>query len=41
MFFDSIWEIDLSGMWDSNPQPRGYLAHTLTTELSSKTIKCA
>ena len=27
--------------WDSNPQPRAYHAHALTTELSGQTMRCA
>ena len=27
--------------WDLNPQPRGYRAHALTTELSGQTVRCA
>ena len=27
--------------WDSDPQPRAYCTHPLTTELSGQTIRCA
>ena len=27
--------------WDSNPRPRAYRAHALTTELSGRTMRCA
>ena len=27
--------------WDSNLRPRAYRAHTLTTELSGRTMRCA
>ena len=27
--------------WDSNPRPRAYRAHTLITELSDRTMRCA
>ena len=27
--------------WDSNPRPRAYHAHVLTTELSGQTMRCA
>ena len=27
--------------WDSNPRPRAYRAHALTTELSGQTVRCA
>ena len=27
--------------WDSNPRPRAYRAHDLTSELSDRTMRCA
>ena len=27
--------------WDSNLRPRAYRAHTLSTELSGRTMRCA
>ena len=47
-FTEHLWwllfgfqEIDTRPFWDSNPRPRAYRAHALTTELSSRTMRCA
>ena len=38
-FFDSVQKVFPSGI--SNPRPRAYRAHALTTGLSGRTMRCA
>ena len=42
-FWAKVFQFDIESWpeWDSNPQPRAYHAHALTTELSGRTVRCA
>ena len=37
----SPFHVESWTQWDSNPRPRAYRSHTLTTELSGRTLKCS